>query len=491
MKTNIRLNTNLENIICQSDKSIREAASMVGLNRKGVLFITDSEQRLVGTLSEGDIRRAYLSGASPDHRVSEIMCRTPLAYYQDTDINKIISSLGSNNKIGEKLYIPILCENTKKVIGYYSYYDTKFIPIAKPTLLNMELQYVIDCIETNWISSQGKYIKMFEDSFAEYIGSKHAIAVSNGTTALHLALVTYGIGPDDEVIVPSLTFIATANAVTYTGAKVVFADSELDTWNIDPASFEKLITPRTKAIIPVHLYGQPCKMDEIMEIAKRHNLIVIEDAAEAHGARYKGKYVGSIGHVGCFSFFGNKIITTGEGGMIVTDDYNIFKKARILRDHGMDPDKKYWHSVIGYNYRMTNLQAAIGFAQVERFSEILERKIQIAEIYNKHLKSNKNFILPPGNNWSTNVCWLYSIVLKNKTYNGLSRDALIEVLKKQNIETRPFFYPIHKMPPYRADLNMPVCDLLSENGLNLPSYPDLNDEEIVHICDFINGCAPI
>jgi perosamine synthetase len=491
MRRKINLTTDLLNLVLEQSESIRVAAKHLALNRKGILFIIDKDKKFTGTLSEGDIRRAFVSGVSPDSQISEIMFRHPVFYYLNTDINKIIDSLGLNGKLGEKLYIPIIDEKNGKIAGYYSYYDIKFIPIAKPGLKNTEMEYVVNCIEENWISSQGKYIGMFEESFASFLGSKYALAVSNGTVALHLSLVTMGIGPGDEVIVPGLTFIATANAVTYTGAKVVFADSEMDTWNIDPASIEKLITPRTKAIIPVHLYGQPCKMDEIMAISKKHNITVIEDAAEAHGAQYKGRYVGSIGQVGCFSFFGNKIITTGEGGMVVTDDREFYEKAKILRDHGMDPQRKYWHIYVGFNYRMTNMQAAIGFAQVERISEILRRKLQIAELFRKNLDSNPNFIFSPNNDWSVNICWMCSIVLRNGAYNGLSRDALIEVLKKQNIESRPFFYPIYKMPPYASDLNLPVCEYLSANGINLPSFPELKDDEIEHICKFINGCAPI
>ena len=491
MRRKINLTTDLQNMVFEQERSIRDATRNLALNRKGILFIVDKDRKFTGTLSEGDIRRAFVSGASPDRTVSEIMFRHPVFFHTNTDINKIVDRLGVNNKLGEKLYIPILDEKTNEIAGYYSYYDIKFIPIAKPDLKNAEMEYVVDCIEENWISSQGKYIGMFEESFASFLGTKYALAVSNGTVALHLALVTMGIGPGDEVIVPGLTFIATANSVSYTGAKAVFADSEMDTWNIDPASIEKLITPRTKAIIPVHLYGQPCRMDEIMAIAKKNNLMVIEDAAEAHGAQYKGRYVGSIGQVGCFSFFGNKIITTGEGGMVVTNDRELYEKAKILRDHGMDPQRKYWHKYIGFNYRMTNLQAAIGFAQVERIAEILRRKLQIAELFRKKLGSNPGFIFSPKNDWSVNICWMCSIVLRNGSYNGLSRDALIEVLKKQNIESRPFFYPIYKMPPYASDLNLPVCELLSANGINLPSYPELKDEEIEHICNFINGCAPI
>jgi len=245
----------------------------------------------------------------------------------------------------------------------------RFIPVANPVLNGNEKKYVLDCLESTWISSSGKYVKRFEEGFANYCCVKHALSCCNGTVALHLALLALGVGPEDEVIVPTLTFVATTNAVSYCGARPVFIDVDQETWNIDPALIEEKITTRTKGIIAVHLYGHPVDMDPIISIAFNHNLFVIEDAAEAHGAKYKGRMIGSISDIATFSFYGNKIITTGEGGMVVTSDDTLANKINQLKESGMDPDKRYWFPTIGYNYRMTNVAAAIGLAQLEKIDE--------------------------------------------------------------------------------------------------------------------------
>ena len=352
----------------------------------------------------------------------------------------------------------------------------RFIPVAEPLLTGNELAYVADCVTSSWVSSIGKYIPRFEQEFARFCGTKHGIATSNGTTALHLALVVSGIGQGDEVIVPSLTFVATANAVYYTGAKPIFADSELRTWNMSPDDVARRITPRTKAIIPVHIYGHPVDMDAINAIARQHNLVVIEDAAEAHGAEYKGQRVGKLGRIAAFSFYGNKIVTTGEGGMLTTDDDELAERARWLRDHGMSPTERYWHPVIGYNYRLTNIQAALGVAQMERIEEFIARKRAIATLYNKLLGGMPGIILPPEEAWAKNVYWMYSILIGDAF--GLSRDALMAHLKTRGIDSRPFFHPIHIMPPYVTGQSLPISELLSRQGINLPSSVTVTDHDI-------------
>jgi len=267
--------------------------------------------------------------------------------------------------------------------------DIMRIPVSQPALIGREKEYVLDCLESNWISSNGKYIGLFEEKFADYLGVKHAIACCNGTAALHVALLALGIGSGDEVIVPTFTYVATANAVVYTGATPVLADCEADTWNIDPAGLEALITPKTRAIIPVPLYGHPCDMDPIMELAKKHGLHVIEDAAEALGARYKGRLCGSMVEISTFSFYGNKTITTGEGGMIVTDNDELADRIRLLKGQGMDPNRRYWFPIVGHNYRMTNIQAAIGLAQLENIDLFLGKRGQIAGWYRDALSGIK------------------------------------------------------------------------------------------------------
>lgn len=357
---------------------------------------------------------------------------------------------------------------------------TKFIPITEPVLNGNELKYITNCLKTGWISSAGSYVIKFEEEFSKFCNARYGIACSNGTAALHLALVALGIGNQDEVIIPVFTFIATANAVTYTGAKPVFVDCRRDTWNIDTEKIQEKITKKTKAIIPVHLYGEPVDMEPILKIAKEYNLYIIEDACESHGAKYNGKMVGTLGDIGCFSFFGNKIITTGEGGMIVTNDEKIAEKIRILRDHGMAKDKKYYHPVIGFNYRMTNLQAAIGVAQLERIDEILQKKKRINNLYNSLLDDVKAIIFQAHNEKSESVCWLYSVLIDEKT-SKISRDELIHKLKEVNIDTRPFFYPIHLMPPYKTKGKFKVAEGISKQGINLPSGVNLTTKDIERI----------
>jgi perosamine synthetase len=360
-----------------------------------------------------------------------------------------------------------------------------FIPVAEPQLGEKELEYVTDCINSNWISSIGDYIVSFEKGFAKFCDSKYAIAVSNGTAALHLALAAIGIGPGDEVIIPALTFVATASAVIYTGASPILVDSDPKTWNVNPEGIEERITARTKAIIPVHLYGHPCDMDPIMEIAKRHNLKVVEDAAEAHGAEYKGRKAGSIGDVGCFSFYGNKIITTGEGGMCVTNHKALAERMRFLRDHAMSKTKRYWHPEVGYNYRITNIQAAIGLAQLEKIEEFIEKKRENASYYNSLLNRSKGVILPTEEEYAKNVYWMYSILIENEY--GIDRDTLMKRLREKDIDSRPFFYPVHKMPFFEGSQDYPVAEDLSKRGINLPSSVKLRKDQIERIVDIIKS----
>jgi perosamine synthetase len=358
----------------------------------------------------------------------------------------------------------------------------KFIPISEPSITQKEIDYVTDAVKSGWVSSLGHYINEFENKFAEYIGVKYALTTSNGTTALHLALVSLGIKEGDEVIVPDLTFVATANAVTYTGAKPIFVDIDTETWCIDPASIKKSITKKTKAIIPVHLYGHPADMEPIMEIAQEYSLYVIEDAAEAHGAEYKSKKVGSLGTCGVFSFYGNKIITTGEGGMITTDNGELFERAKYLRDHAMSKEKRYWHTETGYNYRITNLQAALGLAQLERIDEIIEKKRKIFSWYKEFLEDIKGIRLNPEKRWAKNVFWMVCAVL-DKDF-GISRDELMIRLKEKGIDTRPFFYPMSEMPMYwhSSNYSNPITKTISERGINLPSGVNLSEKDIKYIC---------
>ncbi len=360
----------------------------------------------------------------------------------------------------------------------------KKISVAAPALVGREKEYVLDCLDTNWISSSGPYIDRFEKSFADFCGVPYALSCCNGTVALHLALLAYGVGPGDEVLVPTLTYVATANAVAYCGAKPVFLDSEAATWNLDPEQIEARITPRTRGIIVVHLYGHPVNMDPVLAVARKSGLFVIEDAAEAHGARYKGKIVGGLGDIATFSFYGNKIITTGEGGMVVTRDAELARKMRLLKGQGMDPQRRYWFPVTGYNYRMTHIEAAIGLAQLEKIDWHLSRRREIAAAYQSGLRDCPQLELAPEQVWAHNVFWIYSVVLTETC--ALSRDKVMEQLAAVGIETRPFFPPMHHLPMY-ASVNQsqafPVADRLSARGINLPTFGKLSSSDQAYVCE--------
>lgn len=365
-----------------------------------------------------------------------------------------------------------------------------FIPISRPALMGNELRYVTDCVETGWISSLGDYVQRFEEAFAEFCGAEHAVTCSNGTTALHLALLALGVKPGDEVIVPTLTYVATANAVVYCGAKPVFVDSEPETWNMDVAQVEALISPHTKGIIVVHLFGHPVDMDPIMDIARRHGLFVLEDAAEAPGAEYKGRRVGSIGDAATFSFFGNKIITTGEGGMVTTNDRTLADEVRRLKNHGMDPHRKYWFSTVGYNYRLTNVASAIGLAQLEKIDWHLEQRQQIASWYREFLASVPGLTWQVEKEWARHVWWLFTILMDEDI--PLGRFDLLDGLKARGVEGRQIIYPITQLPSYQDpahDSRSPVADRTVDRGVHLPTWSGLTCEQVRHVCDSVVKCV--
>ena len=361
--------------------------------------------------------------------------------------------------------------------------DRKRIAVAHPVLNGNEKKYVLDCLDTGWISSAGKYISLFEQAFAGFCSTEYAVACSNGTTALHLALLGLGVQPGDEVLTPTLTFISTANAVRYCGAEPVFVDSEPRTMNLDPAQIERHVTPRTKGIIVVHLYGHPADMDPILAIAKKHGLFVLEDAAEAHGATYKGRVAGSLADAATFSFYGNKIITTGEGGMITTNNAALRDKMITLRGQGVDPQRRYWFPVVGYNYRLTNIQAALGLAQLEQIDHHLQRRQEIAAQYRNVLAPLKDVMtLPVEESWGHHAYWGYSVILKPESQLG--SDELMRALARDGIETRPVFIPVHTMPPYhKGGEHHPVAQHLGRNGVTIPMHGMLTESDV----EFIAG----
>ncbi len=369
-------------------------------------------------------------------------------------------------------------------------------PIAKPVLIGNERKYLIDAFDSTWISSQGSYIAEVEKQFAAFCNVEEALTCSNGTVALHLALLAINLQAGDEVIIPAVTYIATANAVSYMGGKPVFVDIRPDTININENAIEAAITPKTKAIIVVHLYGHPCEMDAIMAIAKKHNLVVIEDAAEAHGALYysiengikAAKPAGSIGDIATFSFFGNKIITSGEGGMVTTNNPEFADTIRLMKDQGMSTEKRYWFPVIGYNYRMTNLQAAILLGQLENVDWHLTQRRRIAAKYINNLKENPLILIPPELENVKSSYWMFTMLLSGKIAH--KRDAVMAELRNRGVDSRPIFYPLPEMPPYFEENNRvkyPVSFELSYSGFNLPSSNYLTDEDIDIICEEVNS----
>lgn len=367
------------------------------------------------------------------------------------------------------------------------------ISVCEPILSGNESAYVNDCIQSNWISSNGPYNQKFENIMADYIGVNYAVSCSSCTAALHLSLLALGIGPGDEVIIPDFTLIVSANTVIQCGAVPVLVEVDPKTWCINPSLIREKISPKTKAIMVVHMYGHPCDMPAIMELAREHDLLVIEDCAESHGAEINGKKTGSFGDVSCFSFYGNKIITTGEGGMVLCNDRQISERVILLRNQAFQTPR-FVHEEIGYNYRMTNIQAAIGFAQMEQINEKVAKKRWIARKYTEYLSHEPAVQLPYEAQGMRNVYWMFGILLSHPI---IEKNTLMERLLKKGIETRSFFCPMHLQPVFHKNGNLPhpsfdqsylVSDYLWKNGLYLPSGLGLDQLMIQHISNSLLNC---
>mgnify|MGYP001377385937 CR=1 FL=1 len=357
------------------------------------------------------------------------------------------------------------------------------IPVNEPLLDGHELQYVSDCVTSGWISSAGKYISDFERKWADYCGRKHGISVCNGTIALELAVEILDFPQGAEIILPDFTIISCAQAITKAGCVPVVVDCDPDTWCMDVSRIEAAITPKTRAIMPVHIYGHAVDMDPLMNLAKKYNLKVIEDAAEVHGAEYKGKKCGGFGDISCFSFFANKIITTGEGGMILTDSDELAEKLQSYRNLCFQSKQRFLHEEIGHNFRFTNIQAALGLAQLERIEKFVERKREMAQMYNKGLASLP-VQLPVEKSWAKNVYWMYGLVIDEKT--GITAKELAVRLKEKEIETRPFFLGMHEQPVFRKaglfeGASFPITERISRYGLYLPSGQAITDNQINNV----------
>ena len=467
---------NIKRNIIAVDSKIKDVLKKLNEGIFGVIFVVDKSERVIGLFTDGDIRRAILKGASLSSPIENYMKK-----------NFVFAKTGKKRGEYIKLFsdkirhLPIL-DDKRRLVDFISWTEIWRMPIMEPYLGGNEIKYVSDCIYTNWISSQGDYVKRFENIFSKYYSNYFALTTSSGTSALHLSLLALGIGEGDEVLVPDITFAASANSVIHSGARPVFVDIDKDHWTIDYKLIELCISKRTKAIMPVHLYGHPCDMDPILDIAEKHNLFVIEDCAESFGSKYKGQLTGTFGNVGCYSFFSNKVITTGEGGMVITKDRELYEKMMILRDHGMSKDKKYMHVAVGYNYRMTNMQAAIGLAQMEKADKLLEIRSFIANEYKKNLYKVDEIKLPNEMEWAESTYWLYTLLINNDKAD-IDRDDLILYLNNEGIETRPVFYPLHIQPIYNCKKqHFPISEDISSRGISLPSSNVMKDEDIKEVC---------
>jgi perosamine synthetase len=381
-----------------------------------------------------------------------------------------------------------------KTLQHSANEDTSTIPVNEPSLGEREMAYVTECVRTGWVSSAGRFINEFEARWAAYCGRRYGIAVSNGTTALQLAVACLGLKPGDEVIMPTFTILSCALAVIYNGGVPVVVDCDRRTWCMDVTQVEKKITPRTRAIMPVHIYGHPVDMDPVMNLAEKYGLAIIEDAAEVHGAEYLSgrntnhsawRRCGSFGTLSCFSFYANKLITTGEGGMVLTDDAILAEKGRSLRNLCFQPDRRFYHEELGFNFRLTNLQAALGLAQLERMEEIVARKRWMGKEYTRRLKGIKGLQLPVEESWARNVYWMYGVVVSEEM--GLDACQFAHKLKERGVETRPFFLGIHEQPVFHKrglfrNERYPVAERLARQGLYLPSGLTLTEEQLSQVC---------
>jgi perosamine synthetase len=463
------VNKNLEKFIIKLPVSLNQVLKKINYNAKGVVFVINRKNKLVGSISDGDIRRAILNNKLNKiiKKKSSIINLKPIYLASDSNIEVIFEAF--NKKFKNVKCIPLV-NNSKEIVELSFFDKIKRYPIAEPQIGVSEISNVLSALKSSWISSRGPFISQFEKSFSKYLGGGYAVAVSSGTTALQAGINALGLGKGDEILVPNFTFAASINSIINAGCIPKLVDIERETWTIDVRQIEKKITKKTKAIMPVHIYGQPCRIDEIKKISKKYNLLVIEDCAESVGAKYKGRLVGLDYDCSCFSFFANKTITTGEGGMAVFKDRKHEEQARLIVNHGMNPKKKYYHEIVGNNFRMTNIQASIGVAQIKKIKKLLLERKKIVTQYNNYFKNIKDVELLPSNNWSKNSLWLYTLLLKNASQQ--KRDLLVNNLINLGIDCRPGFGPLNKMKPYKkyANGNYKVSNLIASQTISLPSF---------------------
>jgi perosamine synthetase len=453
-----------DDFVCSTSESLIAAIEKCLDNGLGTCLVVGDKRHVVGRISLDDIGKAVLDGALLDPRL-------------DQHIERFSHRLHNDSSVDKDVLRPVL-DASGRLVGVDIDRSSQRIQVARPDMSHREFRSILDAFLSSWISSKGPYVDKFEQEFRAFIGTDHGVAVSNGTVALHLGLLALGIGPGDEVIVPDLTFAATINAVLFCGATPVIVDVDRRTWGISLAGVQQAVTPRTKAIIPVHLYGRPVEIGPIAAFAAKRGIGIIEDCAEAHGARYEGRPVGQFGDVACFSFYANKIVTTGEGGMCLTNSPELAQSIRLLRDHGMTPSRSYWHERVGYNYRITNLQAAIGYSQLWRIEEVLDRNREIANAYRTALQGIPGVKFPPPMDAVYEpVVWLASVQVP-----AAKRDQLLMAASEARIEMRPFFHSLSTLPPYEKYARVCPNSLeLSATGINLPTSRAVDDQVIDRI----------
>ena len=484
---------NLTKITINLPCTLKEILKKIDNNSLGIIFIVNKDFKLLGSISDGDIRRILLNENNNNNLIkidSHNINQKPLFLPANCDVKEIQELL--NTEVDNKIIrcIPLVDEN-HRIVDYSTREHVRKFSILEPDIGDKELSNVTEAIKSGWISSKGAYLSKFENLFSNYLKGGHSVAVSSGTTALQIALTALGVKQGDEVIVPNFTFGATINSIINSGATPVIADVEKETWTLDVTKLKELISPLTKAIMPVLIYGQPYKIDEMKIFAKENNLLLIEDCAEAIGAKYKNRLVGTDGDCSCFSFFANKTITTGEGGMAVFKNPEIAKKAKILINHGLSGKTKYYHEHVGFNFRMTNMQAAIGTAQMGKIQTLLQKRKDVFENYDELLKEEKQITLLPKNNWSENSYWLYTIIINGIKRND--RNKLLNNMLNSGIECRPGFYSLNLMEPFKkyANGNYKVSNELSDTTLSLPTTSINKDEQKYIINNLISELRKI
>ena len=447
----------------------------ISKNERGLCFLTNKNNELTGVITDGDIRRLLLKGKTLDTNLGNIKLKE--FSYLRTGFNL----KEAQEKVQKYKVIPII-DKTNKLVDYVSQDRLHMIPLVTTNFSGKELDYVNDCLNSGWVSSIGSYVNRFENAFNEKFGFNHSLCVSSGTTGLQLAFTTLGIGINDEVIVPNFTFAASINSIIHSNATPKIVDVNSKSACVDIEIIKKSLTKKTKAILLVHLYGNACNLDDFYKLREETGILIIEDCAEALGTRYKSKHVGINSDAAIFSFFGNKLITTGEGGMVCFKDHNSYLKAKKLSAHGMDPNKKYWHDELGFNFRMTNIQAALGLGQLERIEEFIKSKLIISNLYKKYLSSERNIIFQQVSPEVQSSYWLFTIFLSDNI--KIFRDDIIDYLLARGIETRPCFYPLNEMPPYKKYCNNDISNStnLAYSGISLPTSVKMTETEVEVVC---------